>query len=574
MWALIAMAACSDYGLVSTEIVAEPGVPHRTCAPVGRPAEAAPSECTVEPTVAPLEARVEWTWDANPVHPGFHQVMSTPAVADLTDDDGDGVVDERDVPDVVFTAFADSGYRQEGALVAVSGDDGRTLFSTRGVEGARPWGASGVAVADLDGPALLVATTGGLSCFGPDGTHRWTTAVPLPADGDGHPATADLDGDGRPEILFGAAVLDADGALLWLGEAGDGAFASFAADLDGDGALEVIAGTTAYEASGAVRWDFGGDGVAAAGDLDGDGLPEVVVARPDRRRVEVLDGDGERLWTAPLDDADGPAGGAPVLADFDGDGLAEVGIASQRAYYVLDGDGRLLWRAPIRDDSSRGVGSTVFDFDRDGFAEVVVADEETLWVLDGATGATELAWRAHSSGTLREYPVVADVDGDGAAEVVVPANDYAFAGSRGIAALGGREPWPQARRTWEQYALAPSADGFRSSPAGPPQVADVALGELRACPDACAEGIASVWVSVESRAWQTGAELSLYGGGRELHREALDLDAATTRWVGPLAVDVTDVGPEGIVVVVEASGDSAECIGGTRALWIDRHPCL
>src|SRR5205085_11574491 len=105
----------------------------------------------------------------------------------------------------------------------------------------------------------------------------------------------------------------------------------------------------------------------------------------------------------------------------------------------------------VQDYSSAVTGSSVFDFEGDGAAEVVYADEQTLWVYDGGSGAVELALDSHSSGTLMEYPLIVDVDHDGAAEIVVASNDYAFAGSHGITAIGdARGTWAPGRPIWNQ----------------------------------------------------------------------------------------------------------------------------
>ena len=44
---------------------------------------------------------------------------------------------------------------------------------------------------------------------------------------------------------------------------------------------------------------------------------------------------------------------------------------------------------------------------------MVYADEQTLWIYQGSTGRIRLAETTHQSGTVNEYPVVVDVDGDG-----------------------------------------------------------------------------------------------------------------------------------------------------------------
>src|SRR3546814_11060166 len=70
------------------------------------------------------------------------------------------------------------------------------------------------------------------------------------------------------------------------------------------------------------------------------------------------------------------------------------------------------------DGRSDRAGWTRVVFANGGRAEVVYSDEQTLWIYDGATGAVRWS-RPMSSGTTIEQPIVADVDGDGQAEIVV-----------------------------------------------------------------------------------------------------------------------------------------------------------
>jgi hypothetical protein len=63
----------------------------------------------------------------------------------------------------------------------------------------------------------------------------------------------------------------------------------------------------------------------------------------------------------------------------------------------------------------------VFDFEGDGKPEVIYADECFLWVFDGATGAVRFA-ASHTSFTATEASLLADVDGDGHAEMVMVSN--------------------------------------------------------------------------------------------------------------------------------------------------------
>jgi len=82
---------------------------------------------------------------------------------------------------------------------------------------------------------------------------------------------------------------------------------------------------------------------------------------------------------------------------------------------------------------------------------VVYNDEVTLRVYSGPTGEV-LFSTPNGSGTLFEYPVVADVDGDNNAEIVVAANDYAYGGHHGIRVFGDAlDHWVSTRRIWNQH---------------------------------------------------------------------------------------------------------------------------
>jgi len=63
----------------------------------------------------------------------------------------------------------------------------------------------------------------------------------------------------------------------------------------------------------------------------------------------------------------------------------------------------------------------VFDFEGDGIAEVLYQDECFVWVFDGPTGNIRFAGLT-TSFTGTETSIVADVDGDGHAEIVAISN--------------------------------------------------------------------------------------------------------------------------------------------------------
>jgi hypothetical protein len=126
----------------------------------------------------------------------------------------------------------------------------------------------------------------------------------------------------------------------------------------------------------------------------------------------------------------------------------------------------ILWAQLSQDRSSSGTGSSIFDFNADGASEAVYGDECYVRVYEGATGQVIFSSPA-SNGTGFELPVIADVDGDFATEIVVarspksgcPSPDPLFAASGDFVSTGGfailRDPmdrWASSRPVWNQHA--------------------------------------------------------------------------------------------------------------------------
>ena len=304
------------------------------------------------------------------------------------------------------------------------------------------------------------------------GALKWITAPvqnPLgngPLFFEGGPSLADLEGDGTVEVVMGAAVFrGADGSFRWVGTRGQAktiwGMLSVVADLDRDGRQEVVTGVTAYRADGSIYWDqFTGspsdDGFPAIGNFDADPFPEIVFSSINLIKFKQHDGTltwSKELPPVPPGSVGSRTGGAPTIGDVDGDGIPEIGIATRSKYLVLRGDGSTLWSTDITDGTSGVTGSTMFDFLGDGTTEIVYADERYLRIYEGATGQVLFA-HANPSGTFFEYPLVADVDADGHAEIVAGANlDILQIPKTGIRVFGSKgDAWVSARPIWNQHS--------------------------------------------------------------------------------------------------------------------------
>ncbi|MFO0659141.1 MAG: VCBS repeat-containing protein [Polyangiaceae bacterium] len=211
------------------------------------------------------------------------QVVMTPVVANLDDDNGDGLINERDFPEIIFLTFCNQTISADGVMRAVHGggpNKGKDFFAVLGTttwhEGDDPNVAyvctdatlnstAAIAVGDLDNDGVpeIVAITEdrGFSIHKNTGEQiyrspaaMWGTGYVNPA-----PTLANLDRTGFAEIIIGRDVftLEKDtstGALKMLdhfagtissGTQGQGPV-SCVADITGDSRQEIIGGTTVY----------------------------------------------------------------------------------------------------------------------------------------------------------------------------------------------------------------------------------------------------------------------------------------------------------------------------------------
>ena len=324
---------------------------------------------------------------------------------------------------------------------------------------------------------------GTLTALEHDGTFKWRSETWHMSDNNlengGGPSIGDMDGDGFPEISFGNAVFDHNGTLLFEGDtpssegpghgeggAGHGPISVFV-DLTGDGNSELLAGRTAFDVNGTVVWDRTdlADGLATIANVDIDESPEIILLNA-RNDLLVLEHTGVtkygpfRIHSGADFDEDGVEDGFiathPALGDLDGDGLPEIVISASGLVHVFDIDPfsglTEKWTMPISDQTGAS-GPTTFDFEGDGFAEVVYADEQYVYIWDGTNGFEK--YRApRGSRTIFDNPVVADIDNDNHADIVLAMESPSAAlGMYGVIAYSNhKNNWVGTRRIWNQHA--------------------------------------------------------------------------------------------------------------------------
>jgi len=524
------------------------------------------------PVTEPWSLAVEWEWRGLASAPQFESVFTTPRIANLTDDNADGVVDDEDVPDVVVVALGHDIFN--GRLVVVDGGTGVEHWAVGGFGTT-----AGITLGDVSGdgvPEILATDVGGgLRVLDAQGAPVWQSSVISPSIL-AEPVVTDLEGDGVREVLFGRWVLRATTGevLRELPVVDEYAVSPVAVDLDLDGTLEIALGSQLFEADGTERWAQTWDDVyfpqVVVLNADADPEGEVLLLGADQWKV--LDPDGSTLFDVALGGTESDWPSAACAADLDGDGQVEVAYATDTLFQVREIDGGASWTADI-DDHSGASGCATWDVDGDGLFEVLYADQHNFWIFDGVTGEPRYEDDRHASGTLSEYPVVADVDGDGSAEIIIAANSISYQDDwTGLVVLGQEDDgWPRVGSSWPSYDYAGSASAapwlgenlWHGRPhASPEPLSDITLTLADACVDACDVGMVrlSVVIANAGPALSDPVELVVYADDGGTLTPVQDMavgqlqpgEAAASVLI---EVDVTRLGSHGLRVEATADGE-------------------
>ncbi|MFK7931288.1 MAG: FG-GAP repeat domain-containing protein, partial [Myxococcota bacterium] len=444
---------------------------------------------------------------------------------------------------------------------------------------------------DSDGAAEIITDDEGvLVLLEADGTEVWRDTVRSGPS----IAIADLDGDGDAEIFCGGRALNSsDGSLIFALTESYLSRDPAIGDLDLDGTQEIIYGSAVWDSAGAKLYDLPitlGEGGywPAIVQADSDPEPEIILLRPGN--IAIIEHDGVVVSENTLAGSSGTLSGAPTVADLDGDGELEIAFYEPRSstfprIVAFELDGTPMWSTVGAglDGSSDPSGVSSFDFDKDGAYEVVSSTPIGLRILDGATGTAQYSIGGNWSGIFDQQPIIADVDGDGSAEVATLARTSASTGVIVVEQVSST--WPETDRQWTQFGWAagnigpdatiPSAPTYwqdynvwrGQSPVNRSGV-DLRVEITDVCVSSCdsAVGVAAVAVSVSNYGTQSATQpvvVSLYRS-----------DAGTLTWLdsqtlagvnraeqtASLIFDlpITDLGSAGLVARVDASQTSPD----------------
>jgi len=267
------------------------------------------------------------------------------------------------------------------------------------------------------------------------------------------------------------------------------------ADIDGDGDLEVIAQDVKQEGAAVCVWHHTGDIAApgwpqpvdscfqplaspAIGDVDSDGSPEIITvfnhycgASDPRARTSLYcwEPDGSLSpgsWPRDLSIAEQTyAWATPSLGDIDGDGDLDIvqlvtNWAGGFQLHVLDAVGDYLpgWPRILSGLHVASASPAVADLDGDGAAEIVVTvtAPPAVYVFKSDGRPFTPQWPQDFPMSIAASPAVGDVNADGVLEIVVTLADSEVHVLDCYAAVD-LPGWPQRIGNWTQihYHAAP-----------------------------------------------------------------------------------------------------------------------
>ena len=359
----------------------------------------------------------------------------------------------------------------------------------------------------LQGAIVLHCYDNKLRSYDIHGQLLATSDVNTPCEG--MVSVTDFNYDGWPEVYVGNAVYDAatlnrlcagdpngNKGRCWRGAYDEHAriAMSFAANIVGDSIPELVCGNTIYNVNIVSRTNVSlnsisewktitipshipEDGNVALVDFDLDGQLDVLVV-VDGTPHNTLDSAYIYAYDPVIEDIlftysrYAKTIGFPMIGDIDGDGHPDfvfidyqepVSYARITAITFSPEDGlQTKWQATHADVSGQ-TSMTLFDFNQDGIMEIVYRDQDRLRIINGSgkshlTGNDTIPFynlytKSMTAGTWSEYPVVADVNDDGRAEIVTCGKMTTGLGSVGgqLVVIGGTHPWAPARPVWNQY---------------------------------------------------------------------------------------------------------------------------
>ncbi|GAB3204314.1 gliding motility-associated-like protein [Pontibacter aydingkolensis] len=274
--------------------------------------------------------------------------------------------------------------------------------------GPSPYDHHQVAAADFDGDGdldLAYTTNNSPAIYLNDGKGVMTAGFSISNFRPGSVVTGDLNGDGKPDIIYGASASGTPSSRVYMNN-GDGTFTITQSNVGGVDRVTDV----------------------ALADLDGDGDLDVFFVGSGysnrNHRVYFNDGNGNLSPSSQLFNTN-DWGARVVLRDFNGDGTIDAFVTADwpensSRLWINNGSGQFSASGP---SFVNGYGIDAADFDKDGDMDIIYATSNTTFafLINNGTGSFTQSTQVFSNPEGHKPMDVkfADIDNDNDADIIV-----------------------------------------------------------------------------------------------------------------------------------------------------------
>lgn len=441
---------------------------------------------------------IVWFENDDPTSAGWtdHVISATflgPWSAVMTDLDGDG---DLDVLATSLMGNTIAWWESDGTPADGGWIEHIVTSAFAFAHGAIPADFDGDGDVDFVSASLLDDTIAWWENDGSPTNGGWTMhTLSTSFDGAYDVSTADVDGDGDPDIL-GAASFDNE--ITWWENDGSptnsgwtehvvdtvfsGASSAYVADVDGDGDSDILGAarmgneitwwentsihsTASFPVATGTTVDSTFSGTwpssVALGDLDSDGDLDGVAADPDNSDIVWLENGGGWLEHSVLQSTPRPGAIAVAVEDFDADGHPDIAV-------TFDTDPHVLW---LQNDGTPSTGpwtehtltTSPFDeilstdIDRNGYPDLLghYTDAPRCYMMLNDGEPTAGVWEAVEIGKCESLAGVADFDGDGLLDLITATDLSSTLHLQWFRNIGRDHPWLPYE--WYYYDVAVAA---------------------------------------------------------------------------------------------------------------------